>query len=63
MIVKSNATADIAFTILTPTDTDPATSSTLTDNDMDTVEKIDVKLTHMEQDWAKTQSGPFSKGV
>ena len=63
MIVEPNATTDIVFTILTPTDTDPATSSTLTDDDMDTVEKIDAKLTHMEQDWAKTQLGRFSKGV
>ena len=63
MIVEPNATTDIVFTILTPTDTDPATSSTLTDDDMDTVEKIDAKLTHMEQDWAKTQLGPFSEGV
>ena len=62
-IVEPNATADIAFTIPTSTATDPATSSTLTDDDMDTVEKIEAKLAHMERDWAETRSGPFPEGV
>ena len=54
VIVKPNTTADIVVTNPTPMDTEPATSSMLTEDDMDTVAKIDTKLTCMEQDWAKT---------
>ena len=31
----------------------------LTEEDLNTVEKIDAQLAHMEQNWAQTQSGPF----
>ena len=36
-----------------------ATSPALTEEDMNTVEK----LARMEQHWAETQSGPFPEGV
>jgi hypothetical protein len=44
---------------------EPSTVMSLapTEDNMNMVEKIDTQLTCMEQDWAKTQSGPFPKGI
>ena len=59
-IVKPNTATPIP--IPNPTQ-NPTTSSASADDDMDSIEKIDAKPAHMEQDWAKLQLGPFSKGV
>ena len=50
--------ATIATTTTTPAYTKP-TISALTEENMNTVEKIDAQLARMEQNWAKTRSGPF----
>ena len=42
-----------------PTATLPAP----TEEDMNTVRKIDAQLAYMEQNWAETQSGPFPEGI
>ena len=47
----------------TPTHTDPALPPAPTEEDMNTVEKIDAKLICLERDWAETRSGPFPEGV
>jgi hypothetical protein len=46
--------AAIAATTTIPTYTNPATSSALTEEDMNTVEKINAQLACMEQNWAET---------
>jgi hypothetical protein len=40
-----------------------ATSSALTEDDMNTVEKVDAKLARMEEYWAESRSEPFPEGV
>jgi hypothetical protein len=40
-----------------------ATSSAPTEEDMNTVEKVDAQLARMEQNWAETRSGPFPEGI
>jgi hypothetical protein len=40
-----------------------ATSSAPTEEDMNTVEKVDAQLACMEQNWAETRSGPFPEGI
>ena len=50
--------AAVAATTATPTYTKPTTSA-LTEENMNTVEKIDTQLTRMELNWAQTRSGPF----
>jgi hypothetical protein len=50
--------AAIAATTTTPTHTNPAIFA-LTEENMNTVEKIDAQLARMERNWAKTRSGPF----
>ena len=57
VIVKPTATAPTA--VPTCSNKNPATSSTLTEEDMNTVEKIDAQLARMELNWAQTRSGPF----
>ena len=52
----------IAATTTTHTYTNPATFA-LTEENMNTVEKIDTQLARMEQNWAETRSGPFPEGV
>jgi len=49
--------------IYTVTEPPTTTSPAITEDDMNTVEKIDTKLARMEQHWAKTRSGPFPEGV
>jgi hypothetical protein len=55
--VTTFSTATVAATENT------ATSLALTEEDMNTVEKLDEKLACIEQHWAETQSGPFPEGV
>lgn len=55
--VTTFSTATVAATENT------ATSPELTEEDVNTVEKLDEKLARMEQHWAETQSGPFPEGV
>ena len=50
--------AAVAATTATPTYTNPITSA-LTEENMNTVEKIDAQLARMELNWAQTRSGPF----
>ena len=50
--------AAIAATTTTHTYINPATFA-LTEENMNTVEKIDAQLARMEQNWAKTRSSPF----
>ena len=57
VIAKPTATAPTA--VPTCSNTNPAASSTLTEEDMNMVEKIDAQLTRMELNWAQTRSGPF----
>ena len=59
-IVKPNTATPIP--IPNPTQ-NPATSSTGAYDDMDSIEKINAELAHMERDWAKTRAGPFPEGV
>ena len=40
-----------------------ATSPALTEDNMNTVEKVDVELLRMEKNWAETRSGPFPEGI
>ncbi|KIM71025.1 hypothetical protein PILCRDRAFT_830561 [Piloderma croceum F 1598] len=54
--------AAIAATTTTHTYTNPATFA-LTEENMNTVEKIDTQLARMEQNWAATRSGPFPEGA
>jgi hypothetical protein len=49
--------------IYTVTELPTATSSAPTEDNMNTVEKIDAQLARMEQNWAKTRSGPFPEGI
>ena len=54
-------TAPIAvYAIVEPT---TATSPTPTEDDMNTVEKVDAELLRMEKNWAETRSGPFPEGI
>jgi len=57
------AAAAAATTSLTAATDNPAVSSALTEEDMNTVEKVDAKLTHMEEYWAESQSEPFPEGI
>jgi hypothetical protein len=50
--------AAVAATTITPIYTNP-TIFALTEENMNTVEKIDAQLARMEQNWAQTRSGPF----
>ena len=58
-IANSIGNSTTTATSPTVTNRNPTISSTLTEEDLNTVEKIDAQLTHMEQNWAKTQSNPF----
>ena len=54
-------TAPIAvYAIVEPT---TATSPTPTEDDMNTVKKVDAELLRMEKNWAETRSGPFPEGI
>jgi len=46
-------------TTTTPAHTKPAALLALTEDDLNTVEKIDTQLARMELHWARTRSGPF----
>jgi hypothetical protein len=47
-----------------PVHTDPDTSPAQSTNDDDyTVEKVDTKLLHMKQSWAKSRSSPFPESI
>ena len=47
-----------AATATTPAHTNSAVFA-LTEENMNTVEKIDIQLARMELNWAQTRSGPF----
>ena len=40
-----------------------AMSSAPTEEDMNTVEKVDAQLARMEQNWAEMRSGSFPEGI
>src|SRR5882762_1441959 len=60
--IPAAAATVTTFSIATATE-NTAASPALTEDDMNTVEKLDEKLARMEQHWAETRSGPFPEGV
>jgi hypothetical protein len=59
----STTTTTTTTTSLAAATDNPATSSALTEEDMNTVEKVDAKLARMEEYWAESRSEPFPEGV
>ena len=62
-IANSIGITTTATTCLAVTNKNPATSPTLTEEDMNTVKRIDAQLACMEQNWMETQSGLFPEHV
>jgi hypothetical protein len=62
-LIANNISTTTTTTSLAVTNKNPATSSALTEEDMNTVGKIDAQLTCIEQNWAETQSRPFPEGI
>jgi hypothetical protein len=52
--IGTTTTTTTTTTSLAVTNKNPTTSSTLMEEDMNTVEKIDAQLARMEQNWAET---------
>ena len=60
MIVEPTAATDIP----PPVQTDPGTVPVwITNDDCDTVMKVEAKLLCMQEYWAESQTGPFPESV
>ena len=55
--------ATTTTTSRTATNKNPAALLALTEEDLNTTEKIDTQLARMELNWAQTRSGPFPERV